>query len=410
MTGRTKATVKKKPIVKKPTRPDRPEPIEQPSPPGREYQDPWFPDLSIQLYGTGMDFEIRPGDSADELALKAGVRDALQAAIGGALSAFLPAGVSPDIQFAFDGYPGVATPRTSLSIGFWLENLSDPNDTGAIAARRNGLLRLRKDGQRPNRGELTLRFGVIEEFLRRTLIALPGSLPADAPTITINSISITPGGSSVTISVFISTSLPVLGALHHLVEMRVDFGARAGNLTIGASNLLVSGDFLIDKVDASVLLLILMPRIGQFAPREIFMSGLKMTLDYSTPVVERRGTGQFLSGQQALVVPLGWTLGARRPAVSITGPRVVSITGSSKVAQYRAATTDMFSPQFTWKLNGRVQAGSGPTISITYRAGTQQPGTLKVARVEVTATEPAAPNEQRTASMTSTVRVIVVDV
>ncbi|MGH6623838.1 MAG: hypothetical protein ACREBN_07695, partial [Burkholderiaceae bacterium] len=131
---------------------------------------------------------------------------------------------------------------------------------------------------------------------------------------------------------------------------------------------------------------------------------------YSAPVIERRGQAAFLSGQQALVVPVGWTLGSRRPAISINGPRVVSITGSSKVAQYRAATTDMFSPQFTWKLNGRVLAGSGPTTSITYRAGTQQPGTLKVARVEVIATEPVPPNEQRSASMTSAVRVIVLDV
>lgn len=368
--------------------------------------------MSIQLYGSNWDFEIRPGDSASVLALKAQVRDALKAAIGAALSAFLPAAVEPDIQFAFDEhYPGTAT-SVCLSIGLWLAPLTNPNDPDALMARRNGLLRLRQLGQRAGRGELTLNFSLIDAFLRRTLVNLPGSLPSGAPPITINAAAIVPSGpSSIGISVFISTSVPVLGALHHLVEVKIDFGARAGDLTVGASNLLVSGDFLIGKVDASALLPFIVPRIGQFSPRAIFMSDLKLSLTYATPVIERRGQGQFISGQQALVVPVGWNIGPRAPAVRINGPRSARITGSQVTVRYSATTTDMFSPVFTWKLNGRLQTGtSGPTASFVFRAGTQPPGTLTSYRVEVTATEVAPPNLQRTSSMTTAVRVVDIDI
>lgn len=406
-----KAT-KKQARTKKPMRPDRPEPIDPPSPPGREYQDPWFPDMSIQLYGSNWDFEIRPGDSVSALALKAQVRDSLKAAVGAALSAFLPTAVAPDIQFAFDDhYPGTAT-STCLSIGLWLAPLTNPNDPDALTARRNGLLRLRKSGQRASRGELTLRFSLIDAFLRRTLVNLPGSLPSGAPSITINAAAIVPSGpSSIGISVFISTSVPVVGALNHLVELKIDFGARAGDLTIGASNLLVSGTFLIGKLDASALLPFIVPRIGQFSPRTIFMSDLKLSLTYTTPVIETRGQGQFISGQQALVVPVTWNIAPRAPAVSISGPRSARLTGSQITVRYHATTTDMFSPVFTWKLNGRVQTGvSGPTASFVFRAGTQTPGTLKTYRVEVIATEAAPPNLQRTSSMTTSVRVVVLDI
>jgi len=409
MTGRTSAAIKK-PAVKKPTRPTRPEPIDPPAPPGPDFPNPWFPDLAIHLYGSNWDFEIYPNDSADRLALKAGVRDALQGALGQALSALLPAAATPDVQLAYDlQYAGNRT-NMSLSIGFWLEPLGSPVDAAALAARRNGLLRLRKDGQANGSGELTLRFGLIEAFLRRTLAGMVTSLPRDAPRIALSGVTIVPAGASVNVAAFLSTAVPVLDALHHQVEMRVDFGSRRGDLTIDVANVLVSGDFLTETLDATVFLPLLMPPFGRFAPRVVHASGLKFTLDYQRPIIETRGQAQFLSGQQALVVPLAWTIGARLPRVSVSGPRVVSITGAQKTVQYTATTSDMFSPVFTWKLNNRVQAGSGSTISITYRAGTQQPGTLKSARIEVTATEPAPPHEQRSASMTSTVRVIVVDV
>lgn len=398
--------------ARKPERPDRPDPLDPPSPPGREFQDPWFPDLAIHLYGSNWNFEIGSGDNVSTLVLKAEVRDALKVAIGGALSAFLPAAAVPDIQFAFDDhYPGTAT-SVCLSIGLWSTPLTNPNDPDALVARRNGMLRLRRSGQRAGHGELMLRFSLIDAFLRRILIGLPGGLPTGTPQVTINAVAIVPvGPSSLRVSVFVSTSVPVLGSLHHLVELTVEFGARRGDLTIGASNLLVSGDFLIGTLDASAVLPFIVPRIGQFSPRIVFMRDLKLSLAYASPVIERRGQGPFISGQQVLVVPVTWDIGARAPAVRVSGPRSVRLAGSHMTVRYNATTTDMFSPTFTWKLNGRVQVGlSGPSVGFIYRVGTQQPGALKTYRVEVVATEAASPHLERSTSMTTAVRVVEIDI
>lgn len=405
-TGGTKTGARKKSSARKPTRPTRPEPVDPPSSPGRDYPYPWMPDLSIHLYGLAVDYEIHPNDNAGQLATKAGLRDALRSSISRVLSALLPGAGEPDIQLAYDGsYVGDNT-STCLSIGFWLQALNGPNDPDAIAARRQGLLSLRRAGRRTAAGDLTLRFGVIDELLRRTLLGLPTLVGRGGPALNVNHISIVPSGANIDLAVFVSTSVPVLGSVNHVVELRIGLDTVSGNLTIGASNLLVSGDFLIGRVDASALLPFIVPRMDQLAPREIFMSDLKLALNYGRPIIERRGEGPFLSGQQALVVPFSWTLGARRPEVRVTGPRAVNITGSQARTTYRATTTDMLSPAFTWKLNGRTLSATGPDLPLVYRAGTQQPGTVKVQRVEVTATEGAPSTVQRTASTTTNVRVL----
>jgi hypothetical protein len=365
-----------------------------------------MPDLSIHLYGLAVDYEIHPNDNAAQLATKAGLRDALRSSITSVLSALLPGAAAPDIQLAYDGsYDGDYT-TTSLSIGFWLQTLNGANDPDAIAARRQGLLNLRKADRRGNAGDLTLRFGVIDQLLRRTLLGLPTLVGRGGPALTVNSISIVPSGASIDLSVFVSTSVPVLGSVNHVVELRIGLDSAAGNLVIGASNLLVSGDFLIGRLDASALLPFIVPRMGQLAPREIFMSELKLAMNYGRPLVERRGQGTFLSGQEALVVPFSWTLGARRPEVRVTGPRALSISGSQVRTTYRATTSDMLAPAFAWTLNGRTLAEVGPELPLVFRAGAQQPGTVKVQRIEVTATESAPSTVQRTASMTTALRVL----
>ncbi len=378
----------RKPAARKPTRPTRPEPVDPPLPAGPEYPYVWYPDVAFNLYGLNLDLDRTPG-----------AKEALESVLAGALAGLLP-GAAVDVQFAFDyGYPGQ---RTSfwLGIGAWLTPLADPADPGAIQARRRGLVELRKTGQPTARGEILLNFAVVDQFIRRTLVAIPGSLPAGAPAITLGGIGVvaTPPA-AITVSTFLTTAVPVLGSVNHAASMLVAFERTAqGNIQVRATNLSVSGDFLIGTFDASAFLPFLSPPIAAFTVRELFMGDFKLSVDYLDPLIERRGQRQFVSGQQSLVFPIAWAFGQRTPTLRLDGPNKVVIAGARAVAGYRAVTDDFVNPAFTWKLDGRVQAGmTGPSASFTFLASGVPASGPVTRRIEVTATEPGPAGATKTA-------------
>jgi len=381
-------------------KPTRPEPIDPPSPGGSEYPFAWYPDVAINLYGFRQDLEIRPHDTAELLAMKAEARDALKRALDGALAGLLP-GVAVDVQIAFDGqYPGVDT-RECLSIGAWLQPLANPNDPQAIEARRRGLFELRMDGERAPRGEILLNFRVVDQWVRRSLLAIPGRLGPGAPAITLNAIGVTPTPpASITLSVFLSTALPVLGEVNHSVTALVTLERNAaGNVQVRVANVAVSGAFLIGVLDATVLATFLVPPIVAFSVREFFMGGLKLAVTYGNPSITRRGARKFVSGQQSIVLPVTWQFGPRLPSVTIGGPFKVTIQGARKVAHYTANIDDFVNPIFSWKLDGRAQPSqTGPSASFTFLAASVPPTGSITRRIEVTVTEPGPSGVSRSAT------------
>ena len=385
----------RKPPARKPTRPIRPEPVDPPAPAGPEYPYVWYPDVAFNLYGLNLDLDNIPG-----------AKDALKGVLDVALAGLLP-GAAVDVQFGLDfRYPGQQT-SYCLSIGAWLASLTDPNDRGAIDARRRGLFELRKAGQTANRGEILLNFAVLDQFIRRKLIAIPGSLPAGAPAITLSGIGVvaTPPA-TVTVSTFLTTAVPVLGSVNHAVTMLVAFERTAlGNIQVRATNLSVSGDFLIGTFDASAILPLILKPIAAFTLRELSMGGNKLSVNYLDPLIEHRGQRKFVSGQQTIVFPVTWALGLPTPTLSLDGPNKVVIAGPRKVASYRAVTDNFANPAFVWKFDGRVQAGmTGSSAAFTFLASSVPASGPVTHRIEVTATEPGPAGATKSASLRTTVQ------
>jgi hypothetical protein len=386
--------------LRKPTHPVPREPIDPPSPPGSQFPFAWYPDVAINLYGFLKDLEIRPQDTADDLALKAEARDTLKRVLEGALAGLLP-GAVVDVQIAFDSaYDGFGT-KTCLSIGAWLQTLTVPNDPDAVASRRRGLFELRSGGERANFGEILLNFAVVDQLVRRTLLALPSRLGSGAPSITVNAIGVTATPpASVTVLAFLSTAVPVLGAVNHTVTVIVTLEKNAaGNVQVRVANVALSGDFLIGVFDASVFAAAFVPPIVAFSIREFFMGAYKLVVTYGNPSIGRRGARQFVSGQQSIVFPVTWQFTPRLQSVTVDGPFQVTIQGARKVAQYRAVAKDFVNPVFSWMLDGRVQPSqTGSSAAFTFLAASLPAEGSVTRRIEVTVSEPGASSVTRSAT------------